>query len=158
MSECKSMPVPFINMYIDSIKRFLSIFFPIDISRIFRVSLDDKIRARTQSILLQSLKEEELTEKWINGDFDNHDILFLHEWHRFGNKKHSEKMHKQIMSEEEFFTLDVVFEYLASYINSRFAEKFKLRCWKEVKARTEATPGSPKSYFLRHLVQDMFEM
>lgn len=27
-----------------------------------------------------------------------------------------------------------------------------------MKARTEATTGSPKSYFLRYLVQDMFEM
>lgn len=106
ISQLKVMPVPFINMYATRIKKFLSTFFPNDVSPIFKVSLDDKIRERTQSILLQSFKEEKLPKKWFDEDFNNHDILFLHEWHRFGNKEHSEKIHKQIMSEETFFTLE----------------------------------------------------
>ena len=54
------------------------------------------------------------------------------------------------MTEETSFTLDLVFEYLAT--NSRFAEKFKLRYFKEKKARTEALTGSPNSFSLRQLV------
>ena len=158
MSHLEAMPIGFIIAYSTSIKKFFKNLFPVDVAVLFEDSLDREIRARTQENLLQSFKEEELPEKWINGDFDNHNISFLHEWHRFGNREHSEEVHKQIMGEKEFFELDLLFQYLASYINSRFVEKFKLRCLKEIKARTEAPTGSPKSYFLRHLVQDMFEM
>ena len=82
------IPVNFIKMYFASIKKFLNDFFPPDVSAIFDVSLDDNIKARVQNILLQSFQKEELPEKWINGNFDNHDMLFLHEWYRFGNSEH----------------------------------------------------------------------
>ena len=158
------IPVNFIKMYFASIKKFVNDFFPPDVSAIFDVSLDDNIKARVQNTLLKSFQKEELPENWINGNFDNHDMLFLHEWYRFGNREQTEKVHGEIMREQTFFELDLVFEYIASYINSRFEEKFKLKCFKEIKARTEAQTHSVGSVplvredFLRHLVQDMFEM
>ena len=54
------------------------------------------------------------------------------------------------MIEETSFTLDLLFEYLAT--NSQFAEKFQLRYFKEKKARTEAPTVSPNSFSLRQLV------
>ena len=156
----------FIVTYTASINEFLSIYFPTDKCKFIRrvlstraFYLDKKIKLEAQRILCKHYKEEELPERWINGDFDNHDIPIVREMYRFGNKKHSENLHKLIM-EDNFSKFDSVFKSLVSNLNSYFSQSFKSRCLKEIEMKTAAYGyGSlQRNYFLGYLVQDMFEM
>ena len=151
----------FIVTYTESIKEFLSVCFPGDVCLLIHTvllpracSLDEKIKVKTKEILHKRYKKEDLTEMWINGDFDNHDISFVHEMYRFGNKEHCENLHKCIM-EHNFSKFDLVFESLVNNLNSYFSRSFKSRCLKEI---AMAGKDWSSSYFLKYLVQDMFEM
>ena len=117
--------------------------------------LDEKTKLKTQSFLCQHYKEEELPEKWINGDFDN--MSFVHEMHRFGNKEYSKNLHEQFMS-HDLFRFDFVFKSLVSSLNSYFSNSYKSRCLKEIEKIRQPHEQCSWSYFLRYLVQDMFEM
>ena len=153
----------FIMEYQASFKTFAS--FPIFHKFVLpnTCSSDENIKLETQSILCKLYKKEELPEKWINGDFDNIDISFVHEMYRFGNKKHSEISHKQIM-EDSYSKFDSIFKSIVTDLNSYFSQRLKIRCLKEIKTKETLTDdeffptSSSKSYCLTHLVQNMFEM
>ena len=154
----------FIVTYTASVNEFLSVYFPNDKCKFIRrvlsaraFYLDEKTKLETQRILCKRYKEEELPERWINGDFDNHDILIVHEMYRFGNKKHSENLHKHIM-EDNFSKFDSVFKSIVNKLNSYFSQSFKSRCFKEIEMKTAAYEALQKNFFLGYLVQDMFEM
>ena len=151
----------FIVTYIESIKEFLSVCFPEDIKLLIdnvllpsACSLDEEIKVKTKEILHKRYKKKELSERWINGDFDNHDLSFVHEMFRFGNKEHCENLHKRIM-EQNISKFDSVFESFVNSLNSYFSQNFKSRCLKEI---AMAGKDCSTSYFLKYLVQDMFEM
>ena len=146
----------FIVTYIASFNEFSSIYFPIDECEFIHRFLpshafqfDIKIKLEAQRILCKHYKEEEMLERWIDGDFDNHDMQFVHEMYRFGNKKYSENLHRHIM-EDNFFKFDSVFKPLVSNLNSYFPQIFKSRCLKEIKIKTAAHDyGSlQNNYFL----------
>ena len=77
--------------------------------------------------------------------------------YRFGNMKHSENVHKQMMV-DKFALFDQVFKALVSDLNSDSSQRVKQKCLKEIEIETASPNPSYKSYLLRHLVQDMFDM
>ena len=160
--------IDFMTAYTASFETFFSANFPRDTCSYEKLLLpntcssDEKIKSETRSILCKLYKKEELPAKWIDGDFDNIDISLLHEMYRFGNKEHSEILHKQIM-EDSFSKFDLVFKSLVTHLNSYFSRRFKGRCLKEIDLNSRVTQeqyphNCYQSYFLTHLVQDMFEM
>ena len=77
--------------------------------------------------------------------------------YRFGNKKHSENLHKRFM-EDNFSKSDSVFKSIVNNLNSYFSQSFKSRCFKETEMKTSAYEALQENLFLGYLVQDMFEM
>ena len=152
----------FIMKYKASFGKFLGTFFPYDVGELLKGNesdVDSKIKLETQRVLCKRYKMEELPEMWINGDLDNHDILIVHDMYKFGNKKHSEKLHKEIM-EDNFSKFDSVLESLVNNLNSYFSQKFKKSICLKVVPSTDTIDYSVliNACDLKHLVQDMFEM
>ena len=153
----------FIMKYNASFREFLDTYFPDDVYKLLKRNesdVDGIIKLETQRILRKRYKKEKLPEMWINGDLDNHDIPIVHDMYKFGNKKHSEKLYKEIM-EDNFSKFDLALESLVNNLNSYFSEKFKKSICLKVVASAEYSRYHmvlKNGCALKYLVQDMFEM
>ena len=147
------MEIDFVNGYNEYIDHFLNVCFPNVIRRPinyfilpYACYLDEEIKLNTQNIIRESCETEKLPQKWIHGEFDNHDISVVHEMYRFGNRKHSENVHKQMMV-NKCSLFDQVFKALVSDLNSDSSQRVKQKCLKEMEIETASPNPSYKSYF-----------